>query len=60
VHEGLREALRLVLRRRFGDAGLELLPRIESIGSVDRLRALVEALEGVDRFEDFRRLIDPA
>jgi len=56
--EGLGEALRLVIRSRFGDAGLALLPAVEAVEDADRLRALIEALGRVERIEDLRALLE--
>jgi hypothetical protein len=57
--EGLREAVRLGLKLRFGDEGLSLLPAVMAINDVGRLRSVVEALERVERLEDIKALLDP-
>jgi hypothetical protein len=51
---GLREAIRVALKLRFGPKGLALIPRIEKVHDVTRLRHLVKAAEKVPTLEDFK------
>jgi flagellar biosynthesis/type III secretory pathway protein FliH len=57
--EGLHEAIAIGLEHRFGAAARALLPRIEAIQRLDRLRALVAALSAASSMEEFAAELRP-
>ena len=54
ILQGLREAIELGLKLRFGVEGLKLLPEIEKIKEVERLKVIKEAIEVAKNIEDIR------
>jgi hypothetical protein len=54
--EGLRKGIESLLRVRFHDEGLKLMPEIHEIYEDDKLAALLKALETADNLEEVRRL----
>jgi hypothetical protein len=55
--EALRACIRLVLKLRFGEAGLALLPAVAEIKDLDRLRSLLDEMERVEGIEQFRTFL---
>lgn len=54
--EGLQEGIRVTLKVKFGEAGLQLLPEIEHIEELEKLQAVLHALETVDTPEELRKV----
>lgn len=54
--EGQREGIEALLRVRFGDTGLKLMPEIQAIHEEETLRAILKALETAATPEEVRRL----
>ena len=57
--EGLRKGIRSLLKVRFGEAGLNLMPEIEGIHDGELLEAILDALETANSPDDVRRLWAP-
>jgi hypothetical protein len=57
--EGLREGIEVVLRMRFGEGGLRLMPEIQEIHEEETLRSILRALETAASPEEVRRLWSP-
>ena len=57
--EGLREGIESLLRVRFGEAGLHLMPEIHEIHDAEMLRSILKALETAASPEEVRRLWAP-
>jgi hypothetical protein len=53
---GIREGIETMLRFRFGDEGLKLMPEINDIHEDEMLRAILKALESVSSLDEVRRL----
>jgi hypothetical protein len=51
---GMREGIRALLKMRFGDEGLKLMPEIEEGHEEDKLRAIIDALEDGKPLDDIR------
>ncbi|MBI4606886.1 MAG: cytosolic protein [Planctomycetes bacterium] len=58
VAQGLHEAIALGLELRFGKEASRLLPRVEALGDVGRLRELKQALLRVDSFSEFEAILE--
>jgi hypothetical protein len=56
---GLREGIESLLRVRFGEAGLQLMPEICDIHDEDQLRTVLKALETAAALDEVRRLWSP-
>jgi hypothetical protein len=56
---GMREGIESLLKVRFGDAGLELMPEIKDVHEEEKLRAILKALETATSLNDVRRLWTP-
>jgi hypothetical protein len=56
---GLREGIESLLRVRFGDDGLKLMPAIHEIHEEEKLRAVLKALETAASLDEVRRLWAP-
>jgi hypothetical protein len=56
VERGLRKGIEVLLKFRFGDDGLKLMPEIRELHSEERLTAILEALPTVAGADDVRRL----
>jgi hypothetical protein len=54
--EGLLEGITSCLKLRFGAEGVQLLPAIQSLSEVDRLQAILRALETAADLDEVRRL----
>jgi hypothetical protein len=57
--EGLREGIESLLRVRFGEEGLKLMPEIREIHEEEKLRAVLKALETATSLDEVRRLWAP-
>lgn len=57
--EGQREGIESLLRVRFGDEGLKLMPEIREIHEEETLRAILKALETATSLDEVRRLWAP-
>jgi hypothetical protein len=58
--EGMREGIESLLRVRFGEEGLKLMPEIREIHEEEKLRAVLKALETAASPDEVRRLWAPA
>ncbi|HWG47195.1 MAG TPA: hypothetical protein VN688_30810 [Gemmataceae bacterium] len=56
---GLREGIESLLRVRFGDEGLKLMPEIHAIHEEETLRAILKALETAATLDEVRCLWSP-
>jgi hypothetical protein len=54
--EGLLEGITICLKLRFGAEGVALLPTIRAVTDVDRLQAILKAMETAADFEELRQL----
>jgi hypothetical protein len=59
IREALRKGIRSLLKVRFGDEGLKLMPEIEDIHDGDVLEAILQSLETANTLDDVRRLWSP-
>ncbi len=57
--KGLREGIESLLRVRFGDEGLKLMPEIQEIHEEEKLRAILKTLETAATANEVRRLWSP-
>jgi hypothetical protein len=57
--EGLGKGIESLLKVRFGDEGLKLMPEIHEIHEEETLRAILKALETATTSADVRRLWSP-
>ena len=57
--KGLRQGVESLLRVRFGDEGLWLMPEIQPIHEEEKLLAILKALETAAKPEEVRRLWSP-
>jgi hypothetical protein len=53
---GLRQGIETVLRIRFGEEGLKLMPEIQEIHDEEKLEAILKVLETATSLDDVRRL----
>lgn len=56
LREGLLEGITTCLKLRFGAEGLQLLPALQSLTDVDRLHAILKAMETATDLDAVRRL----
>jgi hypothetical protein len=56
---GLRKGIEVVLRLRFGEDGLKLMPEIREIHEGEKLEAILTTLETAASLEEIRRLWSP-
>jgi hypothetical protein len=56
---GLRKGIAALLRVRFGDEGIRLMPEIEEIHDEEKLEAILTTLETAARPDDVRRIWAP-
>ena len=57
IRKGLPLGIEASLRTRFGPEGLQLLPQIQNLTDVERLKAILEALtEPATTVDEIRRL----
>jgi hypothetical protein len=54
--KGLYLGIESVLRVRFGEAGLQLMPQIRTLHDEDQLQAILKTLETAANLEEVRRL----
>ncbi len=54
--EGMREGIEALLRVRFGDEGIKLMPEIQQIHEEETLRAILKALQTTASLEEVRRI----
>lgn len=54
--QGLIKGIALCLKLKFGESGTNLLPDIEQIKDVDRLSAILDAIETVDTVEQLQQV----
>lgn len=59
IKQGLIKGISLGLKLKFGESGQSLLPEIESIGDVDLLSTILEAIETVATVEQLRQVYQP-
>ena len=57
--EGIRMGIASILRMRFGEEGLRLMPEIEEIHDDDLVEAILHAVEAANNPDDVRRLWSP-
>src|SRR5215469_8816132 len=57
--KGLRRGIESLLRVRFGDEGLRLMPEIQEIHEEEKLEAILKALESAASLDEVRRLWSP-
>jgi hypothetical protein len=57
--KGLRQGIAALLRARFGDEGLRLMPEIQEVDEQEKLEAILEALVTAASPDDVRRLWAP-
>jgi hypothetical protein len=57
--EGQREGIEVLLRLRFGDEGLKLMPEIREIHDEEILRAVLKAFETATSLDEVRRVWSP-
>jgi hypothetical protein len=58
--EGLRQGIEVVLRLRFGEEGLKLMPEIREIHEYQKLEEILKALETATSLDAVRRLWSPS
>lgn len=56
VEKGLLEGIEVLLRVKFGAEGSQLLPEIRQISDLERLRAVLQAIETAATPEELRRV----
>ena len=56
---GMRRGIEVVLKLRFGEDGLKLMPEIQNIHEEEKLDAILNALETANAPEDVRRIWSP-
>ncbi|WYM03185.2 MAG: hypothetical protein HEQ19_01020 [Gloeotrichia echinulata CP02] len=60
IQQGLIKGISLGLKLKFGESGQSLLPEIESIGDVNLLSAILEAIETANTTEELRQIYQSA
>ena len=60
IQKGLIKGISLGLKLKFGDSGQSLLPEIESIKDVEKLSAVLEAMETADSVDELRKIYQSA
>ncbi len=60
IRKALRKGIQSLLKVRFGDEGLKLMPEIESVYDADQLEAILQALETAQTPDEVRRIWLPA
>ena len=59
IRKGLLAAVEDLLRIKFGEAGLALLPEIRALNDAEKYRAIVCAIPGANGPEDVRKVWAP-
>lgn len=59
IRKALRKGLRVALKIRFGDEGLNLMPEIEQVHDNEKLEAILQAVESAASLDDIRPLCTP-
>ena len=59
LRQGLIKGISLGLKLKFGESGQSLLPEIESIKDVEKLSAVLEAIETADSVDELREIYQP-
>jgi flagellar biosynthesis/type III secretory pathway protein FliH len=59
IKQGLIKGISLGLKLKFGESGESLLPEIESIGDVDLLSTILDAIETGTTLEQLRQVYQP-
>lgn len=59
MQQGLQRAIELALKRRFGQPGLDLLPRVKTISDAPALESFFEAVETAPDLDSVRKLLPP-
>ncbi len=59
LRRGMRLGIESLLRARFGEEGIKLMPEIHEIHEEEKLEAILKALETAPSVEDVRRLWSP-
>jgi len=57
LKQGLLEGIGMALEAKFGAAGKELLPKLQDVQDVEKLRSLVRASVTVKTLQEFKRLL---
>ena len=57
LQEGLLEAITLGLEQKFGAAGKKLLPKLQAVQDVEKLRFLLRASITVETLQEFKQLL---
>jgi hypothetical protein len=59
LRRGLRRGIEVVLKMRFGEEGLKLMPEIREIHEEEKLEQILQALETAASLDAVRRLWSP-
>ena len=59
IQQGLIKGISLGLKLKFGESGQSLLPEIGSIKDVEKLSAVLEAIETADSVDELREIYQP-
>lgn len=60
IEKGLIKGIAVGLKLKFGESGQNLLPEIESIEDVEKLSAILDAIENVNSVDELRQIYCPA
>ncbi len=55
--EGLFEGIRVCLKIKFGEAGLQLVPEVERLYEADKVEAVLHAIEAASMLDDVRKVV---
>jgi hypothetical protein len=59
LKQGQLESIEDLLRDKFGEAGLALLPEIKALDDAEKYRAIVRAIGGANHPDDLRKIWAP-
>jgi hypothetical protein len=59
IRKGMRMGIEAMLKVRFGEEGLKLMPEIQEIHEQERLEAILKALETATDLDEVRRMCSP-